>query len=429
MIGILAVFFGLILLYSINKRFISFKYSSALNLLQIFACWIFFLRPLIYSNSIQHTYRIIKPEYFSYIFWFIFVSNIIQIILFEYLIKRNNIKTTVANILPSKRGSDNAIKFAYILVITDTFLRITNLHNAMENLIPIIKYSWEFLASILAYRLYYGVKIIKVDFVAWGLVLLQLILRIADSQHTTVYTIIISMLLAYFFRSRRIPYRTLLFAFIILVPAFLGRMAYRYDKVIDSWYGGAEMSLATSVWNGVEQLYTNLVEFEFDKIQHNAGTTGRFEFVSYFSHVIDQHENGFQKFRRGETFYWLPAVIIPRFLWSSKPKNILSTEISQDYGLKGNAKGSMNWPMHIELYSNFGTFGVLFGAMFAIINYWIIAFLKINRPGPRLLLMPFFLIAFIRIEANITIIYGDVFQSLFFLYVINLIYPFDTKWL
>ena len=77
----------------------------------------------------------------------------------------------------------------------------------------------------------------------------------------------------------------------------------------------------------------------------------------------------------GATYSSLLTKWIPRFLWPGKPQELTGNEFGQRYGfLDPSDQGtSLNLPWIVELYANFGAWGVLlgmgiFGAFVAFVN-------------------------------------------------------------
>jgi hypothetical protein len=114
----------------------------------------------------------------------------------------------------------------------------------------------------------------------------------------------------------------------------------------------------------------------------------------------------------GATYYSLVGVLIPRFLWKNKP----TKELGQAFGHRyrylhhTNKKTSINLPVLVEFYANFGAFAVVLG-MFLVGAIYAILDSIVNRPGQSVMLSMVgltLLLPLLSIESDFSLTFGGL---------------------
>jgi hypothetical protein len=105
-----------------------------------------------------------------------------------------------------------------------------------------------------------------------------------------------------------------------------------------------------------------------------AKLASRVSTIVFLSCIVDMTPS-LVPYWNGATYTSLLTKWIPRFLWPGKPQELTGNAFGQRYGiLDGSDRStSLNLPWIVELYANFGTWGVLlgmgmFGAFLAFLN-------------------------------------------------------------
>lgn len=100
----------------------------------------------------------------------------------------------------------------------------------------------------------------------------------------------------------------------------------------------------------------------------------RLSMISFLSHVVSMTPSSVP-YWRGDTYRSLFTKWIPRFVWPGKPQELTGNEFGHRYGFLDTDDDitSLNLPWIVELYANFGTWGILlgmgvFGLLLAFLN-------------------------------------------------------------
>ncbi len=88
----------------------------------------------------------------------------------------------------------------------------------------------------------------------------------------------------------------------------------------------------------------------------------RISMINYLSRVVSMTPSSVP-YWHGYTYRSLFTKFIPRVLWPGKPQELTGNEFGQRYGFldEGDDSTSLNLPWIVELYANFGTWGLLLG--------------------------------------------------------------------
>lgn len=118
----------------------------------------------------------------------------------------------------------------------------------------------------------------------------------------------------------------------------------------------------------------------------------------------------------GFTYQSLSGALIPRFLWPDKPTKTLGQDFGHRYGYIGpnDTDTSINLPVVVEFYINYGQWGILIGMVALGVLLRVIDDL-LNRPGQSLLLtaaaVPF-LARLLVMECDLSLIFGGLLLQL-----------------
>jgi hypothetical protein len=111
-----------------------------------------------------------------------------------------------------------------------------------------------------------------------------------------------------------------------------------------------------------------------DHINMFGGLANRLSMINFLSRVVSMTPSTIP-YWGGYTYRSLFTKFIPRFLWPGKPQELTGNEFGHRYGFLDEADDttSLNLPWIVELYANFGTWGILlgmgmFGLLLAFLN-------------------------------------------------------------
>ena len=130
-------------------------------------------------------------------------------------------------------------------------------------------------------------------------------------------------------------------------------------------------------------------------------------------------------FAEGQTYYPLLTKLIPRVLWKDKPLEHTGNSFGRRYGIlhSSDKVTSVNLPIIVEGYMNWGWYGVVFSALFVgLVLRLVWAFWIGNRRavGNNVLGMVVVLAA-INQESNLSLVMGGVFHNLIVYWCIDVL--------
>ncbi len=252
------------------------------------------------------------------------------------------------------------------------------------------------------------------------------LIAVAQTLFISVILIVVPPLIVYFFEKNKIPVISVVLILIILTPLFLVRHYYR-EQAAEWWYNDVEVSNAFLVKQGIKILKEtydkkNIFDTSDKIVDADKKAESRFEQVSYLGQCVYQHEIKGRPYLLGKTFWWLPIAPIPRAILPFKPENILATKLATEYGLRGEgSKAAMNWPLIADYYINFGFFGIFFFSFFQGMAYkYTYKLLAFGQGDLNLIALFSLILPIIKIESNVTLIFGQIIQFLLLWYVFSL---------
>ena len=270
-----------------------------------------------------------------------------------------------------------------------------------------------------------------------SLFLLEFVLRISSTMFVRTSFLFIGIFMAYFYETRRIPVVFLIVSLVILIPFYQARTYFRIlDRVQEESF--ASKGHSSNLERGqdfISKIYSSEGDEVLDKLEQSQAKrqkfqSNRFENLSFIGHVVYVHKIGMKDFLYGETFYWLPFTPIPRIIWKNKPLNLMSSTFASEYGLRGKESGStsINFPMLVEAYVNFGYPGMLFMAFFfGVLLKWFAMKFGIGIGDLNLIIMLNAVKQFTHAEGNITLVFGALLQVFIFWFVLLKIFRINKS--
>lgn len=423
--------FALISLTFVCSTFILFlktrNRKHILFLPTISLTWVYFQRRFLMSDEIYYLFRNIPIDYINEIAFYPSLG-IIALYIGYYAFINKKIKPLSSTGLRFK-NDDLAlfVRIFFALYIVDNFFKyVLNIY--LDEIIGQLAQLFEFLPTLLLalmVLLYMREKRFRILYIPILFLLsFEFLSRVAGTLFAHIIILFMGGFLIYIFEKKKIPYVALAIFIIVNIPIYLTRMDYRYAYALEKWYGGVSSGYFDLVSEGLDRFTdqdfsTIFSKSDREKWNYVSLEKDRFEQVSFLGQCVYKHTNGDFEFHYGKTFWWLPLTPIPRIIFPSKPKNIMATTVAEEYGIKGSSHGAMNFPMLVEYYINFNFVGIIIFCFFqGILLSWIVRIVGFGYGDLNLLILLNILFHFLRIEANITMVFGAFLQALFFWWVL-----------
>jgi len=404
------------------------KREDILFFMVLFLTWLNFLQPYLRAEKVTHLYRII-PDQFLFEMSFFSAFGVIALYLgyyFSFSKKRINPIFKTENKFSSKIIGNGLIGIMSLYIIYRFFfIFYFELIQPFLGLLAILDYSPSIISAgltLIILRKHGNLTTIIILFV---FLIIQFFIAVAQTLFIYVVLLAFVPFLIYFFERKKVPIITILIVSILLAPLFLLRHYYRQD-VVKWWYEGEKVTsefLITRGFNIIGETYGRENMFDTsDKIKDpDKSAEERFEQVSYLGQCVYQHEIKGRPYLLGKTFWWLPIAPIPRAILPFKPENNMGTKLAEEYGLKGHSKGTMNWPLIADYFVNFGFFGIIFFSFFQGMAYkYTYKLLAFGHGDLNLLALFSLILPIIKIESNVTLIFGQIIQFLLLWYVLSI---------
>jgi hypothetical protein len=251
----------------------------------------------------------------------------------------------------------------------------------------------------------------------WGvLVPLQLILDLSTGAVYQVMKDIVPMTMIYWSLERKIPWRAILIGLCLLIllrgnqsefrkitrsPSYDGISVFERSKLY------AEIVVDSSGSGGVLEAYRT--------------TRGRLSQLITFADVVKQTPESVP-YWNGESYSTLVTSVIPRVLWPDKPTKTLGQTFGHRYGRlhPGDLETSENFPQLVEMYANFGSFGVLIGMFITGVIYRSLYYMiNHNQAGEAgLLIAVIIFTGLLSIESDSSLVFGALLQYIILLTIL-----------
>ena len=168
-----------------------------------------------------------------------------------------------------------------------------------------------------------------------------------------------------YWHSGRLPWRLGLSVAIILFAIYPSQAKIR-QAVWDPAFSGSIAEKLHHIGQALIENHRSWERYKTVLLHENglSGITNRIAHAVPMSIVVDSTPDKVP-YWRGETYKPLLTSWIPRAVWKNKPEERAGGKFGLRYGFMttDSAQGSMNIPWNIEMYANFGIWGVLIGSV------------------------------------------------------------------
>lgn len=172
----------------------------------------------------------------------------------------------------------------------------------------------------------------------------------------------------------------------------------------------------------IKIVHKNVTSEEQDGVQEAVDVVkDRTNHLAYFAHVIDMTPE-YVPFWNGESYLTFPISLIPRAMWPTKPSKNIGQVFGHRYGFlfKKDKHTSINCPLVVEAYMNYGIVGVFLIMLFIglIYRFLLIKFTSKHSGGGSLILGAFIMSQLVNIESDFSVTFGYVLQGYIVYFII-----------
>jgi hypothetical protein len=247
-------------------------------------------------------------------------------------------------------------------------------------------------------------------FAALPLVAFHLALDFATGSVAVPLMTLAGLLFLYVLERGRMPVAALAVIALVIVPSLGTKLEYR--RIISRH---PEMTTLDKV-----ELFAGLVRDVMAPTgktsMRDAGeaTENRIDHLSAFAYVISRTPSTVP-YWGGETYSTLAWTFVPRFLYPDKPQKTLGQDYGHRYGFIGprDKNTSINLEQTVEMYANFGSWGVVLGMLLMGCIYRVL-YRVLNHPdagdGGILIAARTFTVL-LNIESDVSLVFGAIIQE------------------
>lgn len=238
--------------------------------------------------------------------------------------------------------------------------------------------------------------------------------------HTLMYhafLLLAPLFMIYVIKTRKIPWVYAIVAYLVLFPAFKGRIDARKEF---GW--GYQYSLVERVEIGLERVFGawTAPESSREEFQDQLAAE-RLNALSLLAHCVHFHEENGKPYKYGATFWWLPLSPIPRIIFPWKPNNDHGDTFGLEYNLKEPGTSfAVVLPLMVESYINGGLAGIIaINILIGLMYYACFALFQHGRGTVNLICLGSVVYFIMYVENNITMLFGGALQAIMFWFVID----------
>jgi hypothetical protein len=228
---------------------------------------------------------------------------------------------------------------------------------------------------------------------------------------------LMTLLFIYVHHHQRLPISAILVSAVLIIPSLGVKQKYREATIKHPQFGILERA---NLFAGlISDVYAPDGRMSFgdagDVAEERANHLSAFAFV--ISKTPDQ-----VPYWNGETYKTLLWTPIPRFLYPDKPQKTLGQEYGHRYGFiaRTNRQTSINLEQTVEMYANFGPWGVILGMLLMGLVYRLLYSILNHANGGdgcMLIALATFRVL-LNIESDFSLVFGGIVQSAILLYLV-----------
>jgi hypothetical protein len=262
-------------------------------------------------------------------------------------------------------------------------------------------------------------------FLAFLLVVFNILITFLDGLIIAMVISVLPILYYLFFNGK---YWLVIISLSIVMPLVVKFNDFKAEFRELTWHSGG-VSMSEKVGILVSLFSKEQIVEEGTELIVKSSEIRRAHSYHYFQRALYEHEKG-KEFLMGSTYWIILIKPIPRLIWSDKPKEESGSVIAKQYNMldQSDNSTSMNLPLWVEFYINYGRFGLFVGSL--IMTLFFIYFSVKTRIDPnnyidtgvKLALI----IPFLGIESNLSLMVGGFLGLIGFL-ILKKLFVGDSK--
>jgi len=408
----------------------------ACGLPSIALTWIYFSAPCLYAKLPEYQGRIMPTEFLPEMAWY---SNASVIALcLGYLLTCNNNTIKPISHKYYKLSSEDIGRLVVVLLLVALTQRLIwyylpGMLDPLGQLLvlldftPVLTVALGILYFLRGGRSVYLISLVSVFFC------FEVLLRISETLTSLLLYMIVALVLVYVLERKKIPVIAIIVLFIVFFPIYNSKTIFR-NEAVQRWHYQAEEDKAKIpelIPLGFSYLMKSYEIFEFENLFKDVQKQGnsRFENITYLGQCVYLVEYHDKPLKYGESFWWLPFTVVPRIIFPWKPVNYQGTLMASEYGLRNPfGHSAFNFPMLVEYYINFSFLGmVVLSFIQGMIMKWCLSKAAFGQGDINLLLLVCLLWDLVRVESNITLVFGAMFHSIIIWWLLAKVLSFMSE--
>jgi hypothetical protein len=315
--------------------------------------------------------------------------------------------------------SNNKLESSRLISLV-VFIELISRLNFLSSFVVLFIFNRVVITTIVSYFLVYERSVFfrnKLLLVALAQVIFNIVSVFLDGLIVAMIISVLPLLYYFLYKGK---YLLVIFSFFVAYPLVSKFNDIKVEFRQLTWYSG-EISLAEKL-----EVLNNLL-FSDNEVSSNIGPQfsssdiRRAHSYHYFQRALYEHNNG-KSYLLGSSYWIILTKPIPRILWLEKPREESGSVISKQYGMldQTDYNTSMNLPFWVELYINFGKYGLYIGSLL-ITLFFIYLSKKTMINGDNYLdtgVKFALVIPFLGIESNLSLMVGG-FMGLIVFGILN----------
>ena len=239
---------------------------------------------------------------------------------------------------------------------------------------------------------------------------------LATSLIGPLIRLFVLLLMVYIYSKHTFPIRFLLIGGVLLFPLLAFKAEYRKIEILGT---AGKFGSVTNVFDKAS-LFTKVVSETVVHGDREIASDGleaiaqRVDMLDYFAYITEVSPS-LVPYLYGASYRDLPWKFIPRILYLNKPLETAANEVGHRYGLLDDSddQTAVNMPQLIELYINFGPWGILPGMVAIGLIYKLLKNILLRAgsgPIPSIIVI-FLFTTLINVESQFSGVFGNLVFS------------------